>query len=260
MSTNTQALVLSEERREVILERLNRDGKVVSAQLSQDLGVSEDTIRRDLRELSDAGKLKRVHGGALPLAPTQSHNLRLGQSSEAKVTIAKQAAKLIQPNSVVIMDGGTTTLELCRQLPMDLRATFITNSPPAAVALAEYPYLEVITLGGRLLKTWQVNVGAATVEALKMIRADMVFLGVDGFHLDEGMSVLELEEVYVKQAMLKASAEAIALVTADKFGTVASYVFAPVQQLTHLVTDKEASPKLLSPYKKLGLTVLGVAL
>jgi DeoR/GlpR family transcriptional regulator of sugar metabolism len=256
MSINTQALVLSEERRAVILERLQRDGKVISAQLSQDLGVSEDTVRRDLRELSEAGRLKRVHGGALPLAPTQSHNVRLGQSNEAKVEIAKRGARLIQPESVVIIDGGTTTLELCRHLPTDLRATFITNSPPAAVALAEYPYLEVITLGGRLLKTWQVNVGAATVEALKMVRADMVFLGVDGFHLDEGMSVLELEEVYVKQAMLKASAEVVGLVTSDKFGTVASYVFAPVNQLTHLVTDKSATSKQLGPYKKLGITLV----
>lgn len=256
MSINTQALILSEERREVILERLKRDGKVIAARLSQDLGVSEDTIRRDLRDLADAGRLKRVHGGALPLAPTQSHNVRLGQSNEAKVYIAKQAAKLIQPDSVVIVDGGTTTLELCGHLKVDLRATFITNSPPAAVALAEYPYLEVITLGGRLLKTWQVNVGAATVEALKMIRADMVFLGVDGFHLDEGMSVLELEEVYVKQAMIKSSAEVVGLVTSDKFGTVASYVVAPVGQLTQLVTDNAATKKMLEPYRKLGITIV----
>jgi DeoR/GlpR family transcriptional regulator of sugar metabolism len=256
MSINTQALILSEERREVILERLKRDGKVIAAQLSQDLSVSEDTIRRDLRELADTGRLKRVHGGALPLAPTQSHNVRLGQSNEAKLYIAKQAAKLIQPDSVVIIDGGTTTLELCRHLPMDLPATFITNSPPAVVALADYPYLEVITLGGRLLKTWQVNVGAATVEALKMIRADMVFLGVDGFHLDEGMSVLELEEVYVKQAMIKSSAEVIGLVTPDKFGTVASYVVAPVQHLTQLVTDNTVTKKILEPYRKLGITIV----
>src|SRR6185503_630711 len=128
--------MLTAERRQQILEALRRDGKVLATELSAALNVSEDTIRRDLRELAEAGLLQRVHGGALPRSPASaSYIARQSQAPSAKAAIARAAVQLLRSGQVIVLDGGTTTLQIAQQLPIDLRATIITNSPPIAVAL-----------------------------------------------------------------------------------------------------------------------------
>src|ERR1700686_5385246 len=131
--------MLTAERRRSIMQTLQQDGKVLATELSKALHVSEDTIRRDLRELASAGMLQRVHGGALPRTPTTaSFTERQQQAASTKSTIAQAAIKLIRRDQVVILDSGTTLLQLAQHLPLDLRATIITHSPPIAVALSEY--------------------------------------------------------------------------------------------------------------------------
>jgi len=248
---------LGAERRERILRALRRDGKVVAAELSRTLGVSEDTIRRDLRELAEAGLLKRVHGGALPLAPASPpYAVRQTIRGAAKAQIAEAAARLARDGQLILVDGGTTTLEVARRLPADLRATVVTNSPPVAAALAEHAGLEVIVLGGRLLRDSMVTVGPATLEALRMLRADLCFLGTCSLHPEVGIGVLDLDEAHVKRAMVEASAEVVAVATVDKLGAAAPYVVAPAADLTHLVTDREADDRTLAPFRALGITVL----
>src|SRR6187200_1020365 len=156
------AAMLTEERRASILERLRADGKVVAAELTETLGVSPDTVRRDLRELAEAGLLRRVHGGALPPAVgARPYAVRLEQSVDAKAAIARATTRLFRDGQVILLDSGTSTLEVARQLPPALDATVITNSPPIAVALADHPKVEVILLGGMLFKGAQSIVGAA---------------------------------------------------------------------------------------------------
>src|SRR2546425_11319036 len=118
--------MLTAERRQHILETLRREGKVLATELSEALHVSEDTIRRDLRELSEAGLLQRVHGGALPRSPASaSFAARQSQAPAAKEAIARAAAQLVHTGQVIILDGGTTTLLVAQRLPGDLRATVI---------------------------------------------------------------------------------------------------------------------------------------
>lgn len=249
--------MLTVERRQFILEILRRDKKVLSSELSAVLKVSEDTIRRDLRELAESGLLQRVHGGALLTSPaTASYTDRQKQAPEEKEAIARTAAKLVRPGQVVILDGGTTTLQVARHLPLDLQATIVTNSPPIAIALAEHPNIEVVMLGGQLYKKALVNVGAATVEALRLIRADLCLLGVCSLHPEAGISVPNLNEAYVKRAMISRSAEVVGLATAAKLDTAASYVVESIQALTYLVTAPTVANKLLTAYKELGLTVI----
>jgi len=164
--------VLTAERRQVILEQLAREGKLVAVELSSALRVSPDTVRRDLQELAEAGLLRRVHGGALPPAVgALPYAARRDQAPAAKAAIARETCRLLHSGQVIILDAGTTTLEVARHLPQDLRATIITNSPPIAVALAEHPTVEVTMLGGRLEKDARATVGAATIdEGLKSIR------------------------------------------------------------------------------------------
>src|SRR5438876_11831407 len=156
--------MLTAERRRSIMYTLQRDGKVLASELSKVLHVSEDTIRRDLRELATAGALQRVHGGALPRSPaTPSFTERQQQAPGAKAAIAQAAIELIRQNQVIILDGGTTPLQVAQHLPLDLHATVITHSPPIALALAEHPVIEVILIGGKLYKRELVKIGRAHV-------------------------------------------------------------------------------------------------
>ena len=249
--------MLTAERRRSIVQTLQRDGKVLASELSRDLHVSEDTIRRDLRELAAAGALQRVHGGALPHSPTTaSFTVRQQQATGTKLAIAQAAIRLIRQDQVIILDGGTTPLQVAQNLPYDLRGTVITHSPPIALALAEHPEIEVIVIGGRLYKHDLMTVGAATIEAYRNIRADLCFLGVGSVHPEVGISTLELEEAYVKRAIIASSAEVVALTSAEKLGTAAPYIVGPLSDLTHLVTDRSAHDEVLAPYRALGITVV----
>ena len=215
MQERAAAQLLSAERRQAILAALTRDGKVVAARLVDELGVSEDTIRRDLRELAAQGLVQRVHGGALPPAPQPGsfaaprgdlHRTRRPRSPRPAVGAAR-------PARVVLLDGSTTNLELARRLPADQPRTVLTNSPPIAAALADHPTAEVVMIGGRLDKRAQVTVGPTAVDFIRSVRADAVVLGVCALHPESGLSTDDLEEAHVKRAMVAASADVIALAT-----------------------------------------------
>jgi DeoR/GlpR family transcriptional regulator of sugar metabolism len=248
--------LLSAERRRAILDALARDGKVVAARLVDELGVSEDTVRRDLRELAAQGLVQRVHGGALAPPPQQgSFTHRRETWTEAKGALADAAVKVIADARVVLLDGSTTNLELARRLPPERDCTILTNSPPIAAALAEHPSAEVVMIGGRLDKRDQVTVGAAAVDFLRTVRADACVLGVCALHPEAGLSTDDLEEAHVKRAMVAASADVIALATADKLRAGSAYLVAPVGELTHVVAEAAADDELLDPYRAIGVTV-----
>jgi DeoR/GlpR family transcriptional regulator of sugar metabolism len=247
--------MLTAERRQEILSRLDRDGKVVASELVTALGVSEDTVRRDLRELAAAGHVLRVHGGALPPPPAAaSFAQRLHVAPEAKAELAEAALPLLEGASVLVLDGGTTALELARRLPHDKDCTVLTNSPPVAEALAAHPRAEVVLIGGRLLKEAQVTVGSETVDALRRIHADACVLGICSLHPELGVTATDHDEAHVKRAMVAASAEVIALATADKIHTASPWVVAPLADVTHLVTD--APEELTADYAAAGLSVV----
>jgi DeoR/GlpR family transcriptional regulator of sugar metabolism len=249
--------MLTTERRAVILGQLQSEGRVLAADLSAELGVSPDTIRRDLRELDASGLLRRVHGGALPrhgIAQSFAEGTR--RAPAAKASIARRAAACARDGQVIVIDGGTTTLELARALSDDLRATVVTTSPPIAIALADHPGLEVTVVGGTLRSHRLVTVGADTVQSIRAIRADVVFLGVCGLHPEIGVTVPDIEERHVKAAMIEGAAEVVALADADKLGTAMPFVVAPLREVTHLVTDAAVDDSALAPYRALGIEVI----
>jgi DeoR/GlpR family transcriptional regulator of sugar metabolism len=247
--------LLTAERRQAILTRLEQDGKVVASQLVVELGVSEDTVRRDLRELAAGGHVQRVHGGALPPASNAgSFAQRLHVGAEAKAHLAEAALPLLEGANVLLLDGGTTALELARRLPAERACTVLTNSPPVAEALAAHPRVDIVLIGGRLLKDSQVTVGAAAVDALRQVRADACVLGICSLHPELGVTVTDHDEAHVKRAMVDAAAEVIALATADKLRTASPWVVAPLTDVTHLVTD--AGPDLTDAYAAAGVSVV----
>jgi DeoR/GlpR family transcriptional regulator of sugar metabolism len=249
--------MLTAERRQYILERLRHEGKVVASELSVALEVSEDTIRRDLRELAEAGQLQRVHGGALPRSPgIASYEVRQTHATSAKAAIAHAAVQLMRDGQVIMLDGGTTTLQVAQQIPRSLRATVVTNSPPIAEVLADHPCAELVLIGGRLFKQSRVVVGAAATEAIRSVRADLCVLGVCSLHPEVGISVTDLEEAHTKRAMVAVSAEVVALADGEKLGTIAPYLVGPIHELTHLVTEREVPEAVLAPYRQQGVIVV----
>lgn len=249
--------MLKEERQQTILEVLRREGKVLASELSQRLDVSEDTIRRDLRDLADAGKMQRVHGGGLPHSPAEaSYAERLKMVPQAKAAVARLALRLLRPGQVILMDGGTTNEQVAHNLPADLHATVITNSLPVATALNEHPHVEVVVMGGKLFKESRITMGGMTLEEVRSLRADLYLLGVCSLHPEAGITVAELEESYLKRAMMACAAEVAALVTLEKLGTASPYLVAPAAQLTYLLTEPDAPADAIAAYRELGIQII----
>lgn len=172
------------------------------------------------------------------------------------MSTAIPALPLLQGASVIVLDGGTTALELARRLPSVYAGTVVTNAPPVASALASHPKVEVVLVGGRLLKEQQVAVASAGVEALHTVRADVCVLGICSIHPDVGVTTPDNEEAQVKRAMVACSGQVIALATADKLRSAGPWVVARLADVDHLVTDGD--DELTRPYTAVGIDVVGM--
>ncbi|WP_053571754.1 DeoR/GlpR family DNA-binding transcription regulator [Caballeronia cordobensis] len=249
--------MLTSQRKKAILDALSRDGQVLAADLSARFNVSEDTVRRDLRELAAVGLLQRVHGGALPASPAvASFSKREEMESDAKRRIGKKAAEMIAPGQVVIVDGGTTSALLVRHLPPTLCATIVTHSPSVAVALAEHPSVEVVLIGGKLYKHSIVAVGAAAIEAMSHIHADIYFMGVTGVHPSAGLTTGDFEEAHVKRALAARAAETVVLASAAKLNAASAYRIGGIELAQTIIVEEAADAKLVEPIEHAGITVL----
>jgi DeoR/GlpR family transcriptional regulator of sugar metabolism len=230
--------MLVSERRDLLLARLRADGKLIARDLALELGISEDSVRRDLRDLAAAGLCQRVYGGAMPASPALAdYAARAGVEPESKRSVANRAVELIRPGHRVILDGGTTTLAVARALPPTLQATVITHSPTIAAALVPHPNVEILLLGGRIYKHSAVACGAATVEAASGITADLFLLGVTGVHADHGLTTGDPEEAAMKRALAARAAETYVLASAEKLGAVSAYKVLEVADVSGIVTE-----------------------
>jgi DeoR/GlpR family transcriptional regulator of sugar metabolism len=249
--------MLTSERKQLIVTRLKQDGKIVAKDFSLEMAVSEDTIRRDLRELAQEGLLQRVHGGALPSSPAMVNFAgREEIRHEGKVAIGRAAAGMIQVGQVVILDGGTTSREIARQLPRELAATVVTHSPTIAIELVQHPNVDVILLGGRLFKHSVVTIGAACMEAIGRLRADIFFMGVTGAHPQTGLTTGDFEEAAIKRALSHAAAETYALVSGEKLNAASPYRVVGLEEINGIITERNVPAELTSPLDKLGVPII----
>ncbi len=226
------------ERRELLLQRLQADGKLVARDLAVELGLSEDSVRRDLRDLAAAGLCQRVYGGAVPVSRALAdYSARRAVEPDSKRRVAARATRLIRAGDRVILDGGTTTLAVARTLPRDLAVTVITHSPTIAAALVDHPLVEILLLGGRVYKHSAVACGAATVEAAQTITADLFLLGVTGVHADHGLTTGDAEEAAMKRVLASRAADTYVLASVEKLGAVSPYKVLDLGAVTGIVTD-----------------------
>lgn len=242
-----QERALSAERKEALLATLTGEGKVVAKDAARTLGVSEDTIRRDLRELAAAGLCRRVYGGALPLPAAQAtYDERATLNIDGKARVAAAAARLIQPGMTFVLDGGTTALRVARALPDDLVATVVTHSPTVAVEILAKPRIEAVLIGGRILRHSVVASGAAAVESAMGINADLFLMGVTGVSAEFGLTTGDYDEAVVKRTFAERSAETFVLASSEKIGAASPFLVLPLDAVAGVVTDADESPVLSS--------------
>jgi DeoR/GlpR family transcriptional regulator of sugar metabolism len=248
--------VLTSQRKQHILGLLRQTGQVIAKELSLDLEISEDTIRRDLRELAAEGLLQRVHGGALPASPAMGDlSVRSTVAAEEKRMIGRAAAGMVHAGQVVILDGGTTAVQIARHLSPALKATVVTHSPTIASELGSHPLIEVILIGGRLFKHSMVAVGAPAIEAIGRIRADTYFMGVTGIHPEFGLTTGDFEEAHVKRALSSSAAETIVLASPEKLNAVSPYLIAPIGEIAGMIVAASTKRKILVPFERAGVSI-----
>lgn len=249
--------MLAAQRQALLLDRLAHEGKLVAKEIAAELGLSDDSVRRDLRELAAAGLCQRVYGGALPASPAIAQYAdRTLVRPESKDRVAARAALLIGPGSTVILDGGTTTLAVVRALPPELACTIITHSPTIAAALVPHDGIDVFLLGGRLFKHSAVTCGAAAVEAAQAISADLFLLGVTGVHATEGLTTGDVEEAAMKRALAGRAADTYVLASTEKIGVASPYRVLPLSEIAAVITDTDGDDPTICALRSNGVAIL----
>lgn len=230
--------MLSAQRKAHLREILERDGRVVAKDVASALGVSEDSIRRDLRELADAGELVRVYGGALPVAPADRPlDARASLATASKARVARRAVDLIVPGSTVILDAGTTTLAMASLLPQRADLTVITPSPAVAIAVAERSDARVVMIGGELSRHSMVAGGSLAMEAVQHLAADVFFLGVTGIDPQAGLTTGELDDAVTKRALAARSARVLVLGSEEKIGVASRFPVIDLDAVHGIIAD-----------------------
>ena len=247
--------MLKKERQEFILHQLNLHNKILCADLSNKMGVSDDTIRRDLQELAQEDKLIKVHGGALSKSFHTAFDRKMVYNLENKHIIAQKTAALVQSGMYILTSGGTSILEFAKSLDPNLNATFFTCSLNAAIEFAHHPSIEVVMIGDKVSKDSMLATGASAVQTIESIQADLCILGINSLDTQFGLSENDWEVVQIKKAMIKASKKTICIGISEKLNSQQKIKVANLDEIDILITELDPEDPLLLPFKHMGLTI-----
>lgn len=247
--------MLKKERQEFILHQLNLHNKILCADLSNKMGVSDDTIRRDLQELAQHDKLIKVHGGALSKSFHTAFDREMVYNLEDKHIIAQKTAALVQSGMYILTSGGTSILEFAKSLDPNLNATFFTCSLNAAIEFAHHPSIEVVMIGDKVSKDSMLTTGASAVQTIESIQADLCILGINSLDTQFGLSENDWEVVQIKKAMIKASKKTICIGISEKLNSQQKIKVANLDEIDILITELDPNDPKLLPFKHKGLTI-----
>ena len=247
--------MLKKERQEFILHQLNLHNKILCADLSNKMGVSDDTIRRDLQELAQGDKLIKVHGGALSKSFHTAFDRKMVYNLEDKHVIAQKTAALVQNGMYILTSGGTSILEFAQSLDTNLNATFFTCSLNAAIEFARHPSIEVVMIGDKVAKDSMLTTGASAVQTIESIQADLCILGINSLDTQFGLSENDWEVVQIKKAMIKASKKTICIGISEKLNSQQKIKVANLDEIDILITELDPNHPTLLPFKHKGLTI-----
>jgi DeoR family transcriptional regulator of aga operon len=253
--------LLVEERRRLIVEFVDKHGRATVDELAHEFGTSAVTIRADLEALDRNGAIARSHGGALPNHTPVSNdtplNIKETRRHAQKLRIGQAAAKMVRDGETIILDSGSTTAEIARQLrQMKLESlTVITNALNIALELSGLSNIRVMMLGGMLRQTSYSLVGPDAEQALSKLSADRLFLGVDGLDPTVGVTTPDPLEASLNALMIRVSRETVAVLDASKLGQRSLSVITPLQNLHHVITDTSASADIVETLRNAGIAV-----
>lgn len=254
--------LLVEERRRLIVEYVEKQGRATVEELARQFSTSAVTIRNDLESLARSSAIARSHGGALPATAPNAHdtplNIKETRHHAQKLRIGQAAARLIEDGETVILDSGSTTVEIARQIRQQKfeSLTVITNALNIALELSGLAHIRVMMLGGLLRETSYSLVGPDAEQALAKLSADKLFLGVDGLDPVVGVTTPDPLEASLNALMIRVSRETIAVFDASKLGQRSLSVITPVQQLHRVITDNSAEPKAVEALRAAGVDVM----
>ncbi|MGF7483564.1 DeoR/GlpR family DNA-binding transcription regulator [Providencia sp. SP181] len=248
--------MLSQERQDYILAQLAENGRVIAAELAKEFNVSEDAVRRDLRELTRLGLCRRVYGGALLPAPNSGNiKQRMTDLVENKHHLSKQVIKYIEDYQTIFIDASSTNITIASELPKTKNITVITNAPAVAVALSEHPLCKVIVLGGIFNQSKGACLGNTTIQELKKIYIDVLILGACGVDKTLGVTAFDPEEAEFKRCLLEQSSRVVVAVTSNKVGTIAPYKLAEISEIDVLVIENNISSIIIKEFIEMGIKV-----
>lgn len=249
--------MLKRERQEYILHQVSLHNKVMSSALCRQMNVSEDTIRRDLQDLADTGKLIKVHGGALSHAFSHANpSFSDIYSHPEKMTIAGKAVRLISDGMFVLTSGGTTIIELARCLPESLKATFISGSLPVVLEYSNHPNIDVIQIGDKVSKNSKITIGGEAISRIRDFRADLCLLGVNAIDVEHGITDNDWDVVQVKKAMIESSRKVVCLTIAEKLNSIEPIKVCDTKDIDILITELPPDDASLQLFREAGVEVL----
>lgn len=247
--------MLARERQSLIQERLDRTGRVIAAELAGEFAVSEDTIRRDLREMAQAGICERVYGGALASSGAKPFDERVTLHAPQKQALGRATAALLPSGATVFIDAGTTNLAVAEALNGTEDLTVVTNAPSVAAALQKKNGVEIVMIGGRVDPVLGAIIGAKAMSELSSYAFDICVLGACGIRQGSGLMASSSEEGAFKQAIAARSARIIAPVTNDKFEADARFVVQPFAENLVLVVEYDAPENTIAAIEREGVQV-----
>ena len=252
-------LALAPERRNLIRRLLQQDGAVRVSDLASALGVSEETVRRDLEALERAGVAQRTYGGAVstqPLLPELPFARRQTERQESKQRIARAALRLVRPGDNVGMDASTTVLYMAMAWPEGLHATVLTNSIPIAMELAKHPEVTVVCPGGIVRPAAWSFVGPLAEQTIATYRLDVAFMSCRGLSLERGPTESNELEVQVKRRLAQVADRLVILADSSKLGASGFVSIVDISAVHALITDAEADPAYLERLRQRGIEVI----
>lgn len=247
--------MFAEERQREISSILYESGSVKVNELSEYFNVSEATIRRDLQEMDSKKLLKKTHGGAVKIDITNfelSFIEKKDERSEEKHSIAKCAASMIKNGDTIILDSGTTTLELCKNINAE-NLTVITNSIDIAAELSNKSSIKLILTGGVLRATTRAMVGYVCEEMLKNFRVDKAFIGTNGISLNKGITTPDITEAQAKKAMISSSNKVILVADSSKLENICFSLICPISEVSTIITSGNISKEVVNDFIKQGV-------